>query len=228
MKASAASRPRRRSPRSCIKLGFAVTVEAGAGVTANFEDDAYARAGATIAADVRALYAASDIILKVRAPERHPALGVDEVDLLRRGQTLICFLWPAQHPDLLKRLADKGVTALAMDSVPAHLARPEDGRAQLDGQHRRVPRGRRGRGALRPLLHRADHRRRPDSAGQGARDWRGRRRALGHRHGAQPRRDRPRVRHAPRGQGTSREHGRRVPRCSTSRKRARASAATPR
>src|SRR5262249_38071249 len=42
----------------------------------------------------------------------------DELDLLHGGQTLICFLWPAQNPQLLKRLAQKGVTTLAMDSVP--------------------------------------------------------------------------------------------------------------
>src|SRR4029077_2195401 len=39
-------------------------------------------------------------------------------DLLRQGQVLIAFLWPGQNPDLLKRLTEKGVTALAMDSVP--------------------------------------------------------------------------------------------------------------
>ncbi len=99
------------------KLGFTVAIEAGAGRTANFEDEAYRQAGVTIVGDAAGVWSSSDIILKVRAPERHPALG-DEVDLLRQGQILISFLWPAQNPDLLKRLAAKGVTALAMDSVP--------------------------------------------------------------------------------------------------------------
>jgi NAD(P) transhydrogenase subunit alpha len=100
------------------KLGFTVAIEAGAGRNANFEDEAYRKAGVTIVEDPASLWASSDIILKVRAPERHPALSKDEVDLLRPGQILIAFLWPAQNPDLLKRLAEKGVTALAMDSVP--------------------------------------------------------------------------------------------------------------
>ena len=99
------------------KLGFTVAIEAGAGRTANFEDEAYRQAGVTVVGDAASVWSSSDIILKVRAPERHPALG-DEVDLLRPGQMLIAFLWPAQNPDLLKRLAAKGVTALAMDSVP--------------------------------------------------------------------------------------------------------------
>jgi NAD(P) transhydrogenase subunit alpha len=85
------------------KLGFSVAIEAGAGRNANFEDEAYRKAGVTIVEDPASLWSASDIILKVRAPERHPALGQDEGDLLRSGQVLIAFLWPAQNPDLLKR-----------------------------------------------------------------------------------------------------------------------------
>jgi NAD(P) transhydrogenase subunit alpha len=100
------------------KLGFSVAIEQGAGVPAAFDDAAYRAAGVTIVDDPRALWSESDIILKVRPPERHPVLNLDEVDLLHQGQTLITFLWPAQNPDLLKRLAAKGVTALAMDSVP--------------------------------------------------------------------------------------------------------------
>jgi len=100
------------------KLGFTVAIEAGAGERAAFTDDAYRAAGVTVETDTRALWSSSDIILKVRAPERHPGLGVSEVDLLHQGQTIIAFLWPAQNPELLKQLAAKGVTALAMDSIP--------------------------------------------------------------------------------------------------------------
>jgi NAD(P) transhydrogenase subunit alpha len=100
------------------KLGFEVSVEAGAGETASLTDAAFRQAGVTIEPDTRALWSTSDIILKVRPPETHPALGLHEVDLLRPGVVLIAFLWPGQHPDLLQRLAARGVTALAMDSVP--------------------------------------------------------------------------------------------------------------
>ena len=101
-----------------IKLGFAVAVESGAGEKAHFSDEAYRAAGAEMVTDTRALWAQSDVILKVRAPERHPGLGVDEVDLLREGGHLISFLWPAQNPDLMQRLAARRATVLAMDSVP--------------------------------------------------------------------------------------------------------------
>src|SRR5262249_60726600 len=38
--------------------------------------------------------------------------------LLREGGSLVCFSWPAQNPELMKRLAAKRATVLAMDSVP--------------------------------------------------------------------------------------------------------------
>ena len=98
--------------------GFPVAIESGAGVGASFEDDAYREAGATVVPTTRELWASSDIILKVRAPERHPELGLHEIDLLRRGQMLICFLGPGQNPDIVRRLAERGVTALAVDSIP--------------------------------------------------------------------------------------------------------------
>ena len=100
------------------KLGFSVAVESGAGEAAKFSDDAYREAGVEIISDARELWSSCDIILKVRAPERHPDLGVDEVELLRAGQTLISFIWPAQNEDLMQRLAATGATVLAMDSVP--------------------------------------------------------------------------------------------------------------
>jgi NAD(P) transhydrogenase subunit alpha len=101
-----------------IKLGFDVTVESGAGAAASFSDAAYEEAGATIAPEAQAVWSKSDIILKVRGPQKSDETGQDEVELLRSGQVLISFLWPGQNPELLERLAAKGVTTLAIDSVP--------------------------------------------------------------------------------------------------------------
>lgn len=98
------------------KLGFEVAVQAGAGAAASFTDEAYREAGADLVHDARMIWSQSDIVLKVRAPASDADL--DEVELLESGKILISFIWPAQNPDLLARLAAKGVTALAMDSVP--------------------------------------------------------------------------------------------------------------
>ncbi len=95
-----------------IKLGFSVTVESGAGDAANFSDDAYRTAGAQVVDSAAKLWASSDIVFKVRAP------NAEEVGLIREGSTLVSFIWPAQNPELMQQLAAKKVTVLAMDSVP--------------------------------------------------------------------------------------------------------------
>lgn len=95
-----------------IKLGFAVTVETGAGTAANFDDEAYRAAGAKIADSAANLWAAADIVFKVRAPI------AEEIGLMRPGSTLVSFIWPAQNPELMQQLAARKVTVLAMDSVP--------------------------------------------------------------------------------------------------------------
>lgn len=100
------------------KLGFEVWVETGAGSAANFPDSAYEAAGCHLIQDAAALWAESNIILKVRPPQWHSALNREEADLLKPGQTLISFIWPAQNQPLLENLASKGATVLAMDSVP--------------------------------------------------------------------------------------------------------------
>ena len=97
-------------------LGFDVAVESGAGAAASFDDDAYRGAGVEVIGDAATLWSDSDIILKVRAPL--DGGSQDELGRLRDGQVLISFLWPGQNPQLLDKLAAKGVTTLAMDSIP--------------------------------------------------------------------------------------------------------------
>jgi len=94
------------------KLGFTVAIESGAGEKAKFSDQAYTDAGVEIISDTEQLWASSDIILKVRAPEP------SEIDYLSAGKTLISFIWPAQNEDLMKKLSAKNINVLAMDSIP--------------------------------------------------------------------------------------------------------------
>ena len=95
-----------------IKLGFSVCIESGAGDAANFSDSAFIFAGAKIAAGAGELLATSDIVFKVRAP------SPQEVAAMRPSTTLISFIWPAQNPELMKQMAERRLTVLAMDSVP--------------------------------------------------------------------------------------------------------------
>lgn len=102
-----------------VKLGFRVAVESGAGEAAHCSDDAYRAAGAEVLPNAGALWAASDIVLKVRPPSS------DEVALLREGGTLIGFVWPAQNPELMQQLAARKATVLAMDCLPRTLSRAQ-------------------------------------------------------------------------------------------------------
>src|SRR5574337_864536 len=102
-----------------IKLGFTVAIESGTGDAANFSDDAYRAAGAEVLPDAAALWAASDIVFKVRPPSS------DEVALMREGGTLIGFVWPAQNPDLMQRLVARKATVLAIDCLPRTLSRAQ-------------------------------------------------------------------------------------------------------
>ncbi|MFM8517658.1 MAG: NAD(P)(+) transhydrogenase (Re/Si-specific) subunit alpha, partial [Nevskiaceae bacterium] len=95
-----------------IKLGFKVVVESGAGEAANFNDEAYRGAGATVLPAGGEVWSAADMIFRVRAP------AASEVALLKPGTTVISFVWPAQNPELMQQLADRQLTVLAMDSVP--------------------------------------------------------------------------------------------------------------
>ena len=101
-----------------IKKGFTVAIESQAGMAASFADEAYREVGVEIVQEARDLYASADIILKVRAPQKHPETGVNELDLIPKKALLICFLWPAQSPDMLKSLSERGINAMSVDAVP--------------------------------------------------------------------------------------------------------------
>ena len=94
------------------KLGFEVWIETGAGAVANFSDEAYQQANCRIMEVGSQIWQEADLILKVRPP------SIAEVDQLPENKTLISFLWPAQNPELLERLAERKATAIAMDAIP--------------------------------------------------------------------------------------------------------------
>ncbi|WP_028029060.1 Re/Si-specific NAD(P)(+) transhydrogenase subunit alpha [Gemmobacter nectariphilus] len=94
------------------KLGHTCCIESGAGAKAGFSDAAYAAAGVEVLPTAAAVAEAADVLVKVRGPE------LSEVALLRSGQTLISFFWPAQNPELLEAVREKGATVVAMDMVP--------------------------------------------------------------------------------------------------------------
>ena len=97
--------------------GIDVAVERGAGAAAGFDDEAYEKAGASLEADARALFARADVVLKVQPPTQR-ADGSHEVDSLRPGSALIGFMRPLDAPELAKRLAGAKVTSFAVELLP--------------------------------------------------------------------------------------------------------------
>ncbi|MEY8565077.1 Re/Si-specific NAD(P)(+) transhydrogenase subunit alpha [Corynebacterium sp.] len=92
-----------------IKLGYDVAVQAGAGDQANFPDSQFEAAGATIVGeDVWS----SDIVTTLDTP------SADQRAALKSGAMLVSRLAPARNDELVAELADKNVTAIAMDTVP--------------------------------------------------------------------------------------------------------------
>ena len=88
--------------------GFDVTVEPEAGARASFLDGAYRDAGAAVGDG----FWETDVVVKVQKPS--PA----EVAALQTGTALIGFLQPLTDREGIDRLAERGVIAFAMESIP--------------------------------------------------------------------------------------------------------------
>ncbi|KAG6012212.1 hypothetical protein E4U54_007658 [Claviceps lovelessii] len=96
-----------------LKKGFAqVLVERGAGIRAEFLDEDYEKAGATLVHGSQAVWSKSHIVLKVRGPLE------DEIESIQEKQTIISLLQPAQNQNLVNKIADKKATCFAMDMIP--------------------------------------------------------------------------------------------------------------
>jgi H+-translocating NAD(P) transhydrogenase subunit alpha len=93
-----------------VKDGWEVRVESGAGTAAYLPDAAFEAAGARVVP--RAEVFEAEVLAVVQPP------AVEGASLLRAGQVLVGFLRPLDDPDGVARLAEAGVTALAMELVP--------------------------------------------------------------------------------------------------------------
>ncbi len=95
-----------------VKQGIEVWVEAGAGEGSFFSNSAYEKVGATIISDTTTLWRDADVIVKIGA------LQESEVNQLRDGSVFIGFLNPLGNPEIIKKLADRKVTAFSMELIP--------------------------------------------------------------------------------------------------------------
>ena len=101
-------------PEACgelIKAGHRVFVEAGAGEPSGFPDQRYRELGVEMLDHAAAVYGEAEMIVKVKEP-----IG-PELDLLRRDHLLFSYLHLAANTELLQRLRQIGLTAVAFETV---------------------------------------------------------------------------------------------------------------
>jgi NAD(P) transhydrogenase subunit alpha len=102
-------------PETVKRLGakkIQVSLEAGAGVGSYASDEEYAAAGSRIDASPDSLLADADAIVQIRPP------SLVDVGQLREGVVWISLLFPMTNRDLVRALAARRVTALAVDMIP--------------------------------------------------------------------------------------------------------------
>lgn len=93
------------------RSGHEVMVERGAGTGSGFTDDSFEVAGATMLDSAKDIWAASDMVLKVKEPLPSEYL------YFRTGLILFTYLHLAPEPELTKALIESGVTAIAYETV---------------------------------------------------------------------------------------------------------------
>lgn len=100
--------------RALTAAGHEVVIEAGAGSRAGFGDDEYRDAGAEVHADAAQAAGAAGLLLTVNSP----AAGSDLLPSLHDGQLVAGLLDPFGSPQGIQQLAERGVTALAVELLP--------------------------------------------------------------------------------------------------------------
>ena len=92
--------------------GITIAVETGAGAAAWFSDEEYRSAGATVEPSAAPVFGAVDLVVKIQPPTQA------EVERVRPGTAVISLLYPQANADLVRLLAAKSLTAIAVDQIP--------------------------------------------------------------------------------------------------------------
>ncbi len=93
-----------------VKLGARLHLQAGAGSRAHLADADFI--DVAIASDRAAMLRDADVVLAVQAPD------VDDVDAMKPGSVLICFVYAGKEAALVQRLVDRKITCFAMERLP--------------------------------------------------------------------------------------------------------------
>ncbi|RYE03529.1 MAG: alanine dehydrogenase [Sphingomonadales bacterium] len=97
-----------------VAAGHEVLVETKAGMGIDFDDSAYTSVGATIAPDARAVFAGSDMIVKVKEPQP------GEIAMLEPRHLLFTYLHLAADKPQAEGLMASGATCIAYETVTSN------------------------------------------------------------------------------------------------------------
>jgi alanine dehydrogenase len=97
--------------KDLVSAGHSVLIQSGAGAGSNISDAEYLTQGAEIENDAAKVWAAGDMILKVKEPIE------SEYPYFREGMLLFTYLHLAAEEHLTKALLDAKVTAIAYETV---------------------------------------------------------------------------------------------------------------
>ena len=107
-------------PESCKKLahmGYAISVEEGAGEAAFYPDGAYRDVGCAVERDPAAMMHSADLVLKIHPPAMDAA-GRNEVEWMRPATVLLASLMPMRNLGIVRALAARKITAFSTDAIP--------------------------------------------------------------------------------------------------------------
>ncbi|MFK8018277.1 MAG: Re/Si-specific NAD(P)(+) transhydrogenase subunit alpha [Pseudomonadales bacterium] len=93
-------------------MGADLLLESGLGVAAGFSDADYEEAGAKITTDRGKLLSESDVILRLKKPEK------DEVSQLKKGCIHVSYLDPYNERELVETLRAADINAISMEMIP--------------------------------------------------------------------------------------------------------------
>ncbi len=100
------------------RSGMKVVIESGAGEGAGILDAQFRDKGAVIQSARSEVFESADVILQVRGLGANPKNGRDDLELFRKGQTLISFFEPLSAGMEVRAIAEKGVNLFAIEMMP--------------------------------------------------------------------------------------------------------------
>ncbi len=92
--------------------GVDLAIQAGAGVLAGYDDDAYREAGAAVVPDAKTLLGEADLVVQINTPTP------ERIRSVREGATWMSLLFPLSRLDLVEMLRERRLNAIALDRIP--------------------------------------------------------------------------------------------------------------